>query len=188
MVDVNRAIAGNPQDWKAYRDRGWIYAHKHEFDRALADLDMALRLKPDDARAYTRRGHVWKAAGQIQKAIADYEAAMRLDPAQRGCVQGHDPKGPGEASTRIRPLRRRARLSRRQPLHQQAALPDSSRGWRSTTPNFSPPTSRSSVFRVDGFRMPTRKAAWSAFLCANIPVSSRSCGQIWRNRSVPDFR
>ena len=81
MLDVNRAIAGNPQDWKAYRDRGWIYAHKHEFDRALADLDMALRLKPDDARAYTRRGHIWKAAGQRQKAIVDYEAAMRLDPA-----------------------------------------------------------------------------------------------------------
>ena len=39
MLDVNRAIAGNPQDWKAYRDRGWIYAHKHEFDRALADLE-----------------------------------------------------------------------------------------------------------------------------------------------------
>ena len=81
MLDVNRAIAGNPQDWKAYRDRGWIYAHKHEFDRALADLDMALRLKPDDARAYARRGHIWMAAGQRQKAIADYEAAMRLDPA-----------------------------------------------------------------------------------------------------------
>jgi tetratricopeptide (TPR) repeat protein/very-short-patch-repair endonuclease len=80
MLDVNRAIAGNPQDWKAYRDRGWIHAHKHEFDRALADLDMALRLNPDDARAYTRRGHVWKAAGQRQKAIADYEAAMRHDP------------------------------------------------------------------------------------------------------------
>lgn len=81
VVDLNRAIAGNPQDWKAYRDRGWIYAHKHEFDRALADLDTALRLKPDDAGAYTRRGHVWKAAGQMQKAAADYAAALRLDPA-----------------------------------------------------------------------------------------------------------
>src|SRR4249919_2528093 len=96
MLDVNRAIASNPHDWKAYRDRGWIYAHKHEFDRALADLDMALRLKPDDARAYTRRGHIWKAAGQRQKAIADYEAAMRLDPANEcGRLSGHDPKGSG---------------------------------------------------------------------------------------------
>lgn len=81
LVDLDRVIAGDPQDWKAYRDRGWIYAHKHEFDRALADLDTALRLRPDDARAYTRRGHVWKAAGQMEKAAADYTAALRLDPA-----------------------------------------------------------------------------------------------------------
>jgi tetratricopeptide (TPR) repeat protein len=187
MLDVNRAIASNPQDWKAYRDRGWIYAHKHEFDRALADLDMALRLKPDDARAYTRRGHIWKAAGQIQKAIVDYEAAMRLDLANADAYRDMIRKAQGGENAK-RPLRRRARLSRRQPLRQQAASPDSSRGWRSTTPNFSPPTSRSSVFRGDGFRMSTRKGAWSAFLCANIPVSSRSYGPIWRNRSAPDFR
>src|ERR1700733_9123178 len=99
MLDVNRAIAGNPQDWKAYRDRGWIHAHKHEFDRALADLDMALRLKPDDARAYIRRGHVWNAAGQRPKAIADYEAAMRLDPANANAYRDMIRKAQGGENT-----------------------------------------------------------------------------------------
>ena len=70
LLDANQAIADNPQDWKAYRDRGWAHAYKRQFDRALADLDMALRLKPNDERAYTRRGHVWKAVGQKRRCHA----------------------------------------------------------------------------------------------------------------------
>ena len=42
-----------------------------------------------------------------------------------------------------------------------SGLPVSSKGWRSTTPSFSPPTSRNNVYPGGASRMRMRKGGWS---------------------------
>ena len=62
-----------------YYVRGWAYARKREYDKALADLTEAIRLSPEYADAYNGRAYAY-AACKYDKAIADYTEGIRLNP------------------------------------------------------------------------------------------------------------
>ena len=63
-----------------YRNRGYAWRYKGDFDRAIADYDQAIGFDPKDALAYFNRGYAWRAKGDNDRAIADYTEAIRLDP------------------------------------------------------------------------------------------------------------
>ena len=80
IADCNAAVQRNPNDAKAYLERGGVYLNKREYDRAIADYTTVISLIPDDAEAYCRRGDAYRSIGKYNRAIADYDATLRRDP------------------------------------------------------------------------------------------------------------
>ena len=62
-IDVDEAIALDPQDAEAYAIRGNVYFDKGDYDRAIADYDEAIALDPQYASAYYNRGNAYSDKG-----------------------------------------------------------------------------------------------------------------------------
>ncbi len=58
------AIAIDPNDAKAYNNRGNAYKNKGQYDRAIADFDKAIAIDPNHAKAYNNRGNAYDNKGQ----------------------------------------------------------------------------------------------------------------------------
>lgn len=61
-----------------YYNRALAWLAKHDFERALRDLDEAVRLSPQDAESYNLRAIVHSGLGDQERAIADSERAIEL--------------------------------------------------------------------------------------------------------------
>jgi tetratricopeptide (TPR) repeat protein len=74
----------------AYNNRSFGYIDKHQFDLALADINMAIQLDPTNASAYNNRctANIYKSL--YAQAIADCSQAIAL---QRGYVNAFDNRG-----------------------------------------------------------------------------------------------
>jgi lipoprotein NlpI/uncharacterized RDD family membrane protein YckC len=65
---------------EAYKRRGFGWAKKGEWTRAIADFNKAIELTPDDAMAYLYRGSSCAEKDEIDQAIADYNKAIEIEP------------------------------------------------------------------------------------------------------------
>jgi tetratricopeptide (TPR) repeat protein len=64
----------------AFLGRGYAYAAKGQYDRAIQDYDEAIKLVPDDAAAFNNRGVAYRAKGEDDRAIQDFDQALQLKP------------------------------------------------------------------------------------------------------------
>jgi tetratricopeptide (TPR) repeat protein len=80
LADFDRAIALDPQNARAFRERANSSRSAGRIDRALADANEAVRLDPNDAKSFDGRGNVFNNNAQYDRAIEDYNEAVRLDP------------------------------------------------------------------------------------------------------------
>ena len=56
IPDYDEAIRLNPDDAKAYYNRGFAKSELEKYFEAISDYDQAIRLDPNDAKAYNNRG------------------------------------------------------------------------------------------------------------------------------------
>ena len=89
IIDRSRAIALEPNNAKAHRDRGLLHARKRAYDLAMSDLNKALLLDPNDAHTYGLRGLVWEKKNDSARALADLEKAILLDPVNAAIYRSH---------------------------------------------------------------------------------------------------
>ena len=82
IIDLGHAIALNPKNASAYRDRALLNVRKRDFTHALNDLDQAIFLNSKDAIAYYYRGYIRAVRKENTKAIEDFGKAIELDPAR----------------------------------------------------------------------------------------------------------
>lgn len=82
IIDLGHAIALNPKNASAYRDRALLNVRKRDFTHALNDLDQAIFLNSKDAIAYYYRGYIQGVRKENTKAIEDFGKAIELDPAR----------------------------------------------------------------------------------------------------------
>ena len=80
FADLDRAIALDPTNARAYLERSNSHRSAGHLDRALADANEAVRLDPSNAKALDNRGNVFNNKAQYDRAIEDYNEALRLDP------------------------------------------------------------------------------------------------------------
>jgi Tfp pilus assembly protein PilF len=80
IAEYTQAIKSNPNDAKAYSNRGRAYYGKGDYDKAIADYTQAIRLDPKDAVPYAHRGHAYNKKEDYDRAIADYSEVIRLRP------------------------------------------------------------------------------------------------------------
>jgi beta-lactamase regulating signal transducer with metallopeptidase domain/tetratricopeptide (TPR) repeat protein len=100
---LDEAISVDPQNARAYRDRGLAYAHLREMDLAVADLKKAIELAaPADFETYSLLARVYQSDGQYRQAIDAYDEA----------IAAYTRPAPGEPSINLRDylLRAEARL------------------------------------------------------------------------------
>jgi tetratricopeptide (TPR) repeat protein len=80
LADLDRAIALDASNARAYRERANLYRSSGRIDRALADANEAVRLDSKNAESFDVRGNVFNNNRQFDRAIEDYSEALRLDP------------------------------------------------------------------------------------------------------------
>jgi protein O-mannosyl-transferase len=64
----------------AYNNRGMVFYHSGDFNKAIADFDKAVALDPQYAKAYYNRGSVFYKTGELEKSIIDFRKTISLDP------------------------------------------------------------------------------------------------------------
>lgn len=76
----SKAIAIDPNDAKAYNNRGVAYGHKGQHNRAIEDFNKAIALNPDNAGYYHNRAIAYENKGDYKEAIEDYKRIIAIDP------------------------------------------------------------------------------------------------------------
>jgi len=69
-----------PADADGFSRRGAAFAARHDYTRAIADLDKACELKPREPRYLLQRARVRLEQGKPEPAMADLDQALGLDP------------------------------------------------------------------------------------------------------------
>ena len=80
IADSNQSIALNPDDARAYINRGYTKSELGRYEEAIADFDQSFALYPDNAIAYINRGYAKSELGRHEEAIADYDQSIALNP------------------------------------------------------------------------------------------------------------
>jgi tetratricopeptide (TPR) repeat protein len=80
IEEYNQIIQLDPQNARAYNNRGFAYFSKGDRDQAIADYDRAIALGAENAQVYINRGQAHRFIGDYKQAIADLDKAIALDP------------------------------------------------------------------------------------------------------------
>ena len=66
---LDEAIAGNANDARAYRDRGWAHTQLREFDKAEADITKATEIEPGDYENFSTLANLYQFQEKLEPAI-----------------------------------------------------------------------------------------------------------------------
>jgi hypothetical protein len=78
IEQYDEAIRLDPQDAKAYDNRGNAYASLGQYERAIQDYDEAIRINPQNAIAYYNRGLTYAELGKSVESERDIQKAKEL--------------------------------------------------------------------------------------------------------------
>ena len=82
---LDDAIAGNPEDARAYRDRGWAHTQLREFDKAEADIKKATEIEPGEYENFSTLANLYQFQEKLEPAIdALTKAIEAYKPKKRG--------------------------------------------------------------------------------------------------------
>ncbi|MEZ5992977.1 MAG: protein kinase [Planctomycetota bacterium] len=74
--DFTTAIAERPNNWRAYRARGFAYGTRYKLAEAVKDYDKAIELEPNRLDTYLEYADILKAQGQARPAEAQLTKAI----------------------------------------------------------------------------------------------------------------
>lgn len=77
---LDATILEDPDNASAYMQRGLLFNHLEDEERAIADFSEVIRLAPDNPDAYNFRGTLYYRRSQLEPALADFERAIALAP------------------------------------------------------------------------------------------------------------
>lgn len=80
IYKANKALTSDPNDAKAYYNRGTAQMELGNFTAAVEDLTQSIRLEPDAADAYFNRGLAYRYQKINDRALEDFSKAITLYP------------------------------------------------------------------------------------------------------------
>lgn len=80
MQALDATIRAEPENAGAYMQRGLLFNHLEETDRAIADFSAVIRLAPENVDARNFRGTLYYRQNRLDAALADFEAAIAIAP------------------------------------------------------------------------------------------------------------
>lgn len=80
IAHYSKIIESNPNDYRAYNNRGNAYQQRGDYDLSLSDYDKALELNPSFDLCYINRGNTYHKTGNYERAVSDYDKAILLNP------------------------------------------------------------------------------------------------------------
>ncbi|MEU7132960.1 tetratricopeptide repeat protein [Streptomyces sp. NPDC046261] len=80
IYELDRAIATDPRNTRAWAYRGAARQQLGHHDQAISDLTTALNIDPNDAWTHGQRGEAHRQTGNYDQAITDLTAALNLNP------------------------------------------------------------------------------------------------------------
>ena len=83
MADFDRAIAINPNEAKAWLDKGVVLAARSENDSAFVCFDRALKIQPTLYLAWSDRGAIRVKRGDPRGGVADFSRSIAINPRYR---------------------------------------------------------------------------------------------------------
>jgi tetratricopeptide (TPR) repeat protein len=78
LMDVERSIAIDPNNYRAYFNRAFIYTKTDRDRLALTDLDRALKLAPQATDTHTMQGKIYRKLKQYPQAISSFTNAINI--------------------------------------------------------------------------------------------------------------
>lgn len=80
-ADINSGEETAPADLAlAYYNRGLSYAHKHDFQTAIADYNKAIELNGSDSNFHDGLGEAYYNTGNRDAATSEFQAALKINP------------------------------------------------------------------------------------------------------------
>jgi len=76
---LDKALALDPDNFTALKNRGMTYEKMGQFNNAIDDYTQAIASDSSSYEVYLKRGIVYKKTGQFDKAIEDYDQAISLN-------------------------------------------------------------------------------------------------------------
>ncbi|MFN8011688.1 MAG: tetratricopeptide repeat protein [Holophagaceae bacterium] len=107
---LEKAVAANPKDLRAWIELGNHYFDTHQASKSIEAYGKALALNPKNPDVLTDQGVMYRQAGEFKKALANFEKAAELDPRHAqsrfniGIVYAQDLKQPEKAVAAWRKL------------------------------------------------------------------------------------
>jgi tetratricopeptide (TPR) repeat protein len=80
LADLDRAIALEPENTRAWHFRGTVLTSLQRFPEAFAAFDQVVTIDPTDGYALRMRARMRRALGHGREAVDDIERAMAADP------------------------------------------------------------------------------------------------------------
>ena len=80
LESYNKILKIDPNNAKAYYNRGFTYNGLEQYDEALKDYDTAITLEPNNTNGYHSRGFTYNILKQYDKALKNYNKAIELNP------------------------------------------------------------------------------------------------------------
>jgi tetratricopeptide (TPR) repeat protein len=80
IAAYDKAIAGNPTNYRIRHGRAFAYQSLGDNDRALADYNAVLKANPKFARSHVNRGRIYIDKGDYESALKDFDAALKEVP------------------------------------------------------------------------------------------------------------
>src|SRR5438874_12986797 len=70
----------NPNDPGGHSARGFEFAKKKEYDKAVEEFSKAIEAEPQDPKNYFNRATAYRGLNKFTEAFADFSKAIELDP------------------------------------------------------------------------------------------------------------
>lgn len=80
IVELKRALEGDPKFAPAYNALGQVYITAGDFNKAIEARESYAKLLPDEAEPYQALAHTYQQAQKFDKAIEYYTRALKINP------------------------------------------------------------------------------------------------------------